>query len=108
MHFAVMKLTFAAALDSEKDRKELKALAEKLRVRFKVCCSPYSIQEGGAAALAIAALSGSENQLSRTLDEIANFCETSGFGRIEAESTLLDDVESIEELAEEDEGAGED
>jgi uncharacterized protein YlxP (DUF503 family) len=101
MYFAVMKLTFAATMDSEKDRKDLKALAEKLRARFKICCAPCGVEEGGVASLAITALSGSENQLSHTLDEIAIFCETSGFGRIESESTLLDDIQSIVELADE-------
>lgn len=102
MHFAVMKLTFAATLDSERDRKELKALAEKLRARFKICCAPCASQEGDAASLAVTALAPTENQLSRMLDDIADFCETSGFGRIEGESTLLDDIESIAEMGDED------
>jgi hypothetical protein len=95
MYFAVVKLTFEAAarLDAEADRRELRALAEKLRARFKVCAAVCE-SPGDVPALAVTALGSSAEKLSQSLDALSEFCETS-YGRIESEEALLDHVDNV-------------
>jgi uncharacterized protein YlxP (DUF503 family) len=98
MYVAIAKLTFEEGPKTADDRKELRALTEKLRARFKV--SAAAVEEtgsGGATALAVAALGSSAERLSKTLDAIAEFCEASGFGRVESEQALLDHLDNLTE-----------
>jgi uncharacterized protein YlxP (DUF503 family) len=102
MFFAVAKFAFEPAGKSlSDDRKELRNLVEKIRSRFKVSCAIVSEEDDeGTTAIAIAALGGSEEALSRTLDGVAEFCETAGFGRVESEQTLLDHISALEDYLE--------
>lgn len=100
MYFAVMKIAFdeeGRAATSDGGR-ELKALAEKIRSRFKVSAAASPGEEtGGSDAIAVAALGSTEEKLSKTLDAIVTFCEQAGFGRIAGEDTLFDHVDAIAE-----------
>lgn len=102
MYFAVMKVAFdeegRPAIDD--GGRELKALAEKIRSRFKVvAAATNSDQHGSGDAIAIAALASTEEKLSRTLDAIVTFCEQAGFGRIISEDTLFDHIDAITEYS---------
>ena len=101
MYFAVVKLCFESSADQAVDRKALHGLAEKLRARFKVCAAACE-GEGDAtiSALAITALGSSEERLSHTLDGISEYCEASGFGRIESEQTLMDHIDALADFTE--------
>lgn len=101
MYFAVMKITFAvdesnSGQDVASLRHDLQALTEKLRSRFRIAVMPCQIESGGdTPMIGVASLGHSEEALSRQLDSICEFCESSGFGRIETERTLLDHFDSF-------------
>lgn len=98
MYFAVVKITFESGTDMQQDRKELQALVEKIRARFRVCVMPcQTYEDDGEVALALTSLAISEEALTKQLDAISEFCEQSGFGRIEEEKTLLDHIDSFGE-----------
>ncbi len=100
-----MKITFlvdedeaggTAASHSSPVKQELQSLVEKLRARFRITVLPGQIEyPGEAPVIAIASLAYSEESLSRQLDSICEFCESSGFGRIDTERTLLDHIDSF-------------
>lgn len=101
MFFAVMKITFAvdetnAGQDVTSLRHDLQSLTEKLRSRFRIAVLPQQVESAGdTPVIGVASLAHSEEALSRQLDAICEFCESSGFGRIETERTLLDHVDSF-------------
>lgn len=98
MYFAVAKFIFEHESLDGNDRKELYGLVEKIRSRFKVCVKPSSeFQKDGEPSLVIASLSGSATELNKELDAIADFCENSGFGRIETEVSFMDHLDSLVE-----------
>jgi uncharacterized protein YlxP (DUF503 family) len=100
MYFAVMKIAFdeEGRAATAGGGRELKALAEKIRSRFKVSAAASPGEEtGGGDAIAVAALGSTEEKLSKTLDAIVSFCEQAGFGRIAGEDTLFDHVDAIAE-----------
>ena len=100
-----MKITFMVDEDeagkggtshSAPVKQELQSLVEKLRARFRIAVLPGQIEEPGEApVITIASLAYSEESLSRQLDSICEFCESSGFGRIDTERTLLDHIDSF-------------
>lgn len=98
MYFAIMKLTFSThegEAASTSVKQELNALTEKLRARFRIAILPGQMQDGEPPTLAMASLAHSEEALARQLDAICEFCESSGFGRIESERTLLDHIDAF-------------
>ncbi len=98
MYFAVSKLMFSSQPGLVDDAQAFRALAEKIRTRFKVCAAIH--QTGtGEFCLAITALGSTAERLSQTLDKIAVFCEDSGFGRVESEEALLDHIDHLAEIA---------
>lgn len=95
MYFAVVKLQFEDEGGRDKDRKDLRNLADKIRSKFKVAAA---VSEGeGGEGLAVAALASSEERLTQTLDAISDYCENSGFGRIGSELALLDHIDTLAE-----------
>ena len=96
MYFAVMKLTFEPSDSTPQDRKALAALVEKIRARYKVCVMPCeATDETGQASIAISSLGHSDEALSKQLDAISDFCEETGFGRVETERTLMDHIDAF-------------
>ena len=96
MYFAVMKISFEQS--STQNRKDLAALVDKLRARFRICAMSCSTSEDdGEASIAITSLAHSEEALSKQLDSISEFCENAGLGRISDEKTLLDHLDSFGE-----------
>jgi hypothetical protein len=94
MFFIVSKLSFEPE-STVRDAKELAQLADKLRQRFKISIQiADEFYKGGQAGIVVAAVHSQEMQLSSLIDEIADACENSGYGRIHSESTILEDFES--------------
>jgi 2'-5' RNA ligase len=94
MYFVVSKLSFEAE-STPGDPKALAQLAEKLRQRFKISIQiADEFYKGGQAGIVVSAVHSHEMQLSELIDEIAEACEKSGFGRIDSESTILEDFEA--------------
>ena len=98
MYFAVSKLTFSAQPRLEDDAQAFRALAEKIRSRFKVCAAFYQT-DAGDFCLAVTALGSTTERLSQTLDRISTFCEDAGFGRVESEEALLDHIDHLGDIA---------
>ena len=97
MYFAVMKLKFESGPNTSHDNKAEKALTTKLCSKFKISAMSNSGQQAGEyRSIVVTALGASQTSLTNKLDSICEFCE-SNFGRIEAETTLFDHVESIED-----------
>ena len=92
MFFIVSKLSFESE-STPRDAKELAQLADKLRQRFKISIQiADEFYKGGQAGIVVAAVHSQEMQLSSLIDEIADACENSGYGRIHSESTILEDL----------------
>ena len=99
MYFAVVKITFEDELGAAAGR-DLHTLLERLRSRFKVCAAAIAADESGnGASIALTALASTEEKLTRTLDNVVDFCEESGFGRIASEEALLDHIDALAELS---------
>jgi uncharacterized protein YlxP (DUF503 family) len=95
MYVAIAKFSFEEGPATGDDRRELRSLAEKLRAKFKVSAAACDEDGTGPSAIAIAALGSSAERLSKTLDAISEFCEASGFGRVESEQALLDHLDNL-------------
>lgn len=94
MYFVVTKLTFEAQQTS-RDARELSHLVDKLRQRFKISIQiADEFHKSGIAGIVVAAVHSQEEYLSKLIDDIAESCENSGFGRIHSESTILEDFEA--------------
>ncbi len=112
MYFAIMKITFMIDDDlpgvaGPRSKQDLHALVEKLRARFRIAVLPGQLSgPGEPPVIAISSLAHSEESLARQLDSICEFCESSGFGRIDTERTLMDHVDSFSD--DDDEGEDDD
>lgn len=101
MFFAVSKLTFESSAKSH-DARDLAALVEKIRARFKISVEVTDeFHKGGEAGIIVAALHKDEMKLSNLIDAVSDACEDSGFGRIHSENTILEDFEAFNEAHEE-------
>lgn len=92
MYFAISKLIFSEGQTSS-DQKQLASLIQKIRARFKV--SVRSVGQGSdknssVNAIMVALLDRSEAGLTKQIDAIIDFCEDSGFGRVEGEETIFE------------------
>lgn len=76
------------------DRRELKALMDRLRKKFKVQVQALT-PRGPCDGLVVSLLGYSDNKLSQTMDDIAAYCEYSGFGRVDCETTFLDHIDNL-------------
>ncbi|SMF55638.1 hypothetical protein [Pseudobacteriovorax antillogorgiicola] len=94
MFIAVTRIVFEDQ-QTTYDKRELKALTEKIKSRFHVCVKINKPQEAGIPAIVISALEHSQNQLDQKLDRIADFCEESGFGRIDSEETFFEHIDNL-------------
>ncbi len=97
MYFAVTKLCFDLDNNTVRDSKELASLCERIRKKFKVTASPCPLEKT-QASIAIVTLQRAEQKISKLLDDISEFCETCGFGRVSQEHTLIDTIDSISEF----------
>lgn len=110
VYFAVMKLSFMLdeehpGVDTSAVKHDLQVLVEKLRARFRIAILSGQVAgPGDPPTIAVASLAHSEESLTRQLDSICEFCESSGFGRIDMERTLLDHIDSF---GDDDDGEGE-
>lgn len=97
MFFVVTKLTFERQ-STPHDAKDLAALVEKLRARFKISVEiADEFYKTNQAALMVAAIHKDEMKLSNLIDKVSDTCEDSGFGRIYSENTILEDFEAFQE-----------
>lgn len=101
MHFLVSHIVFDVSTTSAVDIRALNSLCEKISKRFGILAKPYhSLERDGIASIAIAAIANRQEALGRIADEVADFCEKAGFGRVEEEYALLDDFESLQDYEE--------
>lgn len=85
------------------DRKDMSAMIEKLRARFRIVAMPASVAEDdGDTSIAYVSLANSEEALNKQLDAISAFCEECGFGRVADEAVLMDDIDTIGMIDEDD------
>ncbi len=94
MHFFVSKISFSVESPSQNLGRDLHSLVEKIRARFRVAVTAFPSH--AEVAIAITSLALTEEALNKQLDQIIEFCESSGFGRVASEASLIDDVDSIE------------
>lgn len=98
MYFGLIKIEFDREDLTQHDKKEMHSLIEKLRSRFKVCIKPSpAFQKTGEPSICVASLGASEEELSKEIESILDFCDTCGFGRIAEESVIIDHFDSYEE-----------
>lgn len=98
MYFGLIKIEFDREDLTQHDRKEMHALIEKLRSRFKVCVKASAeFQKTGEPSLCVATLGSSDGELNREIEDILSFCDGSSFGRIASESVIIDHFDSYEE-----------
>lgn len=103
MFFAVSHIKFEE--DFQKDSRqdeirvlELKRLAEKIRSRFKVCAmATFQPSSQEPIGIAVTALGSDEEKLSKLLDGIVDFCEQSGFGRVQDELSWVESIDALED-----------
>lgn len=97
MFFVVTKLTFERQ-STPRDAKELAALVDKLKARFRISVEiADEFHKNGQAGILVAAVHSDEMKLSNLIDKISDACEDSGFGRIYSENTILEDFEAFQE-----------
>ena len=71
--------------------KDLKSLVVKLRARFTACVKVDQMAtRKSAPTLVIAQLNAHQSSLQNQMDQIIDFCEDSGFGRVESEEAIMD------------------
>ena len=93
MYFGLAKMVFESTTDRTLDRKELAALAEKLRAKFRILAKVDDTGfDKGSPTLVLSFLHPSKDKLSQLMDDIAVVCENEGLGR------LADEVAMIEHL----------
>ncbi len=102
MYFAISKFTLDLDTETKRDEKALKALCEKIRSRFKISVGSTANGRQGETAIVVAALAQTEERLGQMLNDIGDFCEESGFGRVTDEESLLDHIDAISEQDAED------
>ncbi len=101
MYIGITKLEFSPESSTGQDFKAAKALCQSIKARFKVIsCTCSTIEKDGVTSIAYAAFGSNESQLGSFLEQIADFCEGSGFGRIENHNRI---IESLDHMDEEDE-----
>ena len=100
MYFALCCLTFETNLppvNPRREQKELAALAEKIRKKYRISVLHGDLTEkSGSAALYLACLDRRREQLDRKLDQICATCEESGFGRVSMEKSFLEHFDALD------------
>lgn len=100
MFFIVTKLKFENQR-SPGDARELSQLVDKVRQKFRISVQiADEFHKSGEAGIVVAAVHHQEEALSRMIDDIADLCENSGFGRIDSEHTILEDFEAYSDTFE--------
>ena len=93
MFVAVSRLTFEDE-PSAYDNKELKSLCERIKSRFQVCVKVENSSQS-FPRIVISALEHSQAVLDKKLDQVTDYCENSGFGRISQEEVFYEHVENL-------------
>lgn len=97
MYFAIHKIKFQIDERTGRESKDIAALCVRLAKRFKACVQPsFPNLEQGEVIIVSALLSPHENGAKKKADEISDYCEGSGFGRVYDESLLLDHIDTID------------
>lgn len=103
MYFALTHIKFEEDYEKESRRRdqrilEIKRLADRVRGQFKVCAMvtfhPNSEEPLG---IAVAALGTQDEKLSKLLDSIVEFCEKSGYARVQEELALIDSIDILDQ-----------
>ena len=96
MFFAISKIYIESDQMTTSDLKELTQLCQKLQSKYKISAKPLAHTEN-RLSFAIALLSSSRNAALQKLDEIVQFTEQSGIGRVENEISLVDHIDAFED-----------
>jgi hypothetical protein len=91
MHYAIVKASFSAGDKLEQDQRELQVLVKKIQTKFHVSVkSSNDFSKTGTPEIVVAVLERTDNLLRQKIDEILDFCEASGFGRVEDHEVVAD------------------
>ncbi len=74
-----------------------RSLCERIRSRYKALAKPY--QPGSdplSLNIAVVLLGRTQEKLNQQRDEILNFIETNGLGRVLEDKTFIDHIDSID------------
>lgn len=101
MYFGVTKVVFESDRTTGNELKDAKALCEKLIQKLKVCAKACTDSSGKFSALAISGLAKTEDDMNALLDDALEICDSSDLGRVEAEYSIVEHVDVLEEEDEE-------
>ena len=110
MHAGFIKINFEADTRTAQDVKTLKQLAENISINYDVTAlGSTATLDRGDLYVAVACLSHVEGNIEKKFDQILDFCEKSGFGRIEDETRFLDSIDAMDmDMDEDDDGDDDD
>lgn len=94
MYVAVSKIVFEAG-ESPYDNREIKSLVTSLEKRFAICAKNCKDPGTGQYSIVTTLLDHKQESLNQRLDKISDFCEESGFGRIESERTFFEHIDNL-------------
>ena len=96
MHFCLLKMVMDSETITGESHKHATQVCEKLKSRFKVLAKAYPSQSHEhSLAIAVVMLSKNHVKLKQNCDEILNYVETTGLGRILSELIIIDRVDRL-------------
>ncbi len=94
MYYAITKFILASECATIYDGRDMHALIEKIRRKFKVTVKAASAyKKHNEPAIVTASLAVSESALNNEINSIFDFIENSGFGRISTTTAIVDLVD---------------
>ena len=93
MRYIIAKLSFDEISFQELDSNDLKKLCNKVRQKFKITTSIDTTSD--EPAIFIALLHQRADQLQSSLDQISDYCEECGLGRISQEEVIFEAFEDV-------------
>jgi hypothetical protein len=97
MYFGVTKIVFESDRTTGSELKDAKALCEKLTQKLKVCAKTSLNSDGGLSAIGVAGLARTEDDINSLLDKVLEICDSSDLGRVEAEYSVVEHIDVLEE-----------
>lgn len=97
MYFGIAKIIFEKRKSTKNDIEDAKALCDKLKGKLPVCAKYCSGLDSDIPAIAISTLAKTEQDVEDILDKVLDICEAEGLGKIEAEYSLIEPIDVLEE-----------
>ena len=98
MVFCVSKIGFYAGTDLNEDLRQLTILCKKLKKRFNICVMIDRKASQIRPTILLSCIHESDNELSKLLDQVTDFCEESGYGRVEEESSFFESFDNLHDM----------